>query len=319
MLFKLDKRLHKLGFYLGHIAGALKPRFWATRQWDNWQKTFQSLDESQKRQLMQRVNYYNKVETSYPMNSTDFLTASQFRLGDNNSSYFLDVATLLPYFPKNVKFAYQFGDVISIPSQPSWVKSRPIEGNNATSVLLKLDSVRHFYIPKDRHAYQDKIPKLVWRGAAHQPHRIAMLEKFAGHELLDIGCVAERSLGKPYHVGYLSIAEQQRYQFILSIEGNDVATNLKWIMASDSLCFMTRPKFETWFMEGSLRPDYHYVEVKDDYSDLLEKVDYYHRHPQAAQAIIQQANQYVAQFFDKKQERLLQLLVMQKYFSQQLE
>lgn len=89
--------------------------------------------------------------------------------------------------------------------------------DNSHSVLLKLDSVRHFYLPKDNNTYIDKIPLLVWRGAAHQPHRLAMLEKYYAHPLCNVGCTAKQSLGQPYHKGFMSIAQQQRYQFILNV------------------------------------------------------------------------------------------------------
>ena len=75
------------------------------------------------------------------------------------------------------------------------------------------------------------------------------------------------------------MGEQLQNKFILCIEGNDVASNLKWAMSSNSLVFMTKkPKFETWFMEGTLIPGHHYVEIKDDYSDMIEKMDYYLSH-----------------------------------------
>ena len=112
----------------------------------------------------------------------------------------------------------------------------------------------------------------------------------------------------------MSINEQLQYKFILSIEGNDVATNTKWIMSSNSLCFMTKPKFETWFMEGRLKPNYHYVLVKDDYSDLEEKVQYYISNPAEAKNIISNANKYTAQFLDKKSEDWLNLKVLESYF-----
>ena len=38
---------------------------------------------------------------------------------------------------------------------------------------------------------------------------------------------------------------------------------------------MPKPKYETWFMEGKLKDGSHYIEVKDDYSDLEEKIKYY--------------------------------------------
>ena len=77
---------------------------------------------------------------------------------------------------------------------------------------------------------------------------------------------------------------------------------------------MTKPKYETWFMEGTLEPGFHYVELADDFSDLEEKLIYYQQHAGEAKRIIENANNYVKQFLDRKQEHLIGLLVMQKYF-----
>jgi spore maturation protein CgeB len=68
-------------------------------------------------------------------------------------------------------------------------------------------------------------------------------------------------------------------------------------------------------MEGTLIPDYHYVEVKPDFSDLIDKMNYYIAHPDAAQAIIDHAHEYVSQFQDLRMERAVQVAVAQKYFN----
>lgn len=310
---KLRKRLFRFNFYLRFGLAALKPRFLGQRQLNRLMQAFAQQSDEQQKYINQRVNYYHQ-QTEPITTSNAFIQAKDFHLKGHNSSYFLDLAALLPYFDKSVQFAYLFGDVTTVPDCPSIVKSRPIIPNNENAILLKLDSLRHFYIPKDTHHYENKKPQLVWRGAAHQPHRIRLLENYANNPTLDLGCVAECSLGKSYHANFLSIAQQQQYQFILSIEGNDVATNLKWIMASNSLCFMTKPQYETWFMEGALQPNYHYVLLRDDYADLVEKVAYYQQHPVAAKTIIKQAQAHVKQFFNRDQERLIQLLVLKKYF-----
>src|SRR5690606_11186562 len=99
-----------------------------------------------------------------------------------------------------------------------------------------------------------------------------------------------------------------------ALEGNDVATNLKWIMSSNSIAVMPLPKYETWFMEGRLVPDYHFICIKDDYSDLEEKLNYYIRHEDKAIEIVSHAHDYVAQFKNKRQEDVIALQVLQKYF-----
>ena len=99
----------------------------------------------------------------------------------------------------------------------------------------------------------------------------------------------------------------------MAIEGNDVATNLKWIMSTNSVAVMPRPTYETWFMEGRLVPNYHYIEIRSDYSDLEERLHYYATHPEEAEAIVAHAHEYVAQFRDRRRERLVSLLVLAKY------
>ena len=58
-----------------------------------------------------------------------------------------------------------------------------------------------------------------------------------------------------------------------------------------------------------------YIEVKPDFSDLEEKMDYYTAHPDEAQAIINHAHEYVEQFKDKQREDIISLMVLDKYFS----
>jgi len=77
---------------------------------------------------------------------------------------------------------------------------------------------------------------------------------------------------------------------------------------------MPKPRYETWFMEGTLIPDYHFIQIKDDYSDLQEKLVYYNSHLDEALQIIENAHQYIYQFKNKKQEDLISLLVIKRYF-----
>ena len=117
-----------------------------------------------------------------------------------------------------------------------------------------------------------------------------------------------------WQAGKMTIDEHLDYKFIMSLEGNDVASNLKWVMSSNSIAVTPRHTVETWFMEGTLIPNYHYIEVKDDFSDLEERLTYYIEHPEEAEAIIQHAHEYVDQFRDEAREKLISLLVLKKYF-----
>ena len=157
-----------------------------------------------------------------------------------------------------------------------------------------------------------------WRGTGFRPNRRILLSTHFNNPRCNVGRVDTQDKD-PEQLSYLtpsmSIQEQLDYKFILSLEGMDVATNLKWIMSSNSLCFTPKLVYETWFMEGKLQAGVHFVEVKDDFSDLDEKMDYYLAHPEEAKAIISNAQQWVAQFKDAKREKLLSLMVADKYFS----
>jgi hypothetical protein len=152
----------------------------------------------------------------------------------------------------------------------------------------------------------------MWRGAAPQPHRKKFPRNSFDHPLCD---AAQMKAPDEYGYGhYLSIEEQLHSKFILCIEGYDVAINLKWAMSSNSLCFMQKPKYETWFMEGRLIPGTHYVELNEDYSDLEEKIDYYQTNIEEAKFIINNANNYLLQFNQMIIEDLIAILVLEKYF-----
>jgi hypothetical protein len=132
--------------------------------------------------------------------------------------------------------------------------------------------------------------------------------------MCDIGVVSHNNKHAEWKKPRMTLTEQLNYKFVMCIEGNDVASCLKWVMSSNSLAVMPKPKYETWFMEGCLVPDYHYVLIKDDYSDLEERMRYYIENPDEAQSIIDHAHEYIRKFMNPKLEDLLSLMVLQKYF-----
>jgi hypothetical protein len=306
----------KAAFYLSHALRLLIPGIVFRRQLP---RILDSLacdySTEQQTRILQRVQYYNRIDEPFNLDSD---TQSLSDLSKtHNSVYYFDIQKVLRYFSPTRRFKRLFGDVTKIPEQPTFVKSRPIDGNNKNAVLLKLNTVRHYNFINDSLAYSDKKDMLVWRGNASRPHRQQMVQHYYLDPLCDIAQTNTPKDGvkPPWQKGTMTIAEQLQYKFILSIEGNDVATNLKWIMSSNSLCFMKKPIYETWFMEGQLLPGVHYVLLADDYSDLSEKIAYYQKHIDEAEQIIANAQAYVEQFKDTRQERLVSLMVVNKYFT----
>lgn len=77
---------------------------------------------------------------------------------------------------------------------------------------------------------------------------------------------------------------------------------------------MPKPRFETWFLESRLIPGVHFAELAEDFSNLQNVFDHYEQHPEAAKAIIRNAQAYTAQFLDMDAENLLAQHVCQSYF-----
>ncbi|KAA6351009.1 hypothetical protein EZS27_001572 [termite gut metagenome] len=307
----------KIVFYLKNLLRYYTPKVFLREKRSCISLLLSNYNESY---LLDRVNYYNKLNEIIPV-SDKMVLLSEFKRPKREkgqstfSAYFFDSYQYTRYFPNHLKAAFLFGDVIHIPEIPSITKSRPIDGNNANSVVLNLDKARHFMFVKDKRRFQDKKDMLVGRAYVAQPHRIKFWEMYFNHPLCNLG-----QINKNNHLEWIvepmTIDEHLEYKFILCIEGNDVATNLKWVMSSNSLAVMPRPRYETWFMEGKLIPNYHYIEIKTDYSDLEDRLTHYIRHIDEALQIIENAHQYIAQFRDKKREDLISLLTLQKYFKQ---
>lgn len=114
----------------------------------------------------------------------------------------------------------------------------------------------------------------------------------------------------------MTVAEQLQFKFIACIEGNDVATNLKWVMSSNSLPVMPAPTKETWFREARLRPGENYVELSADLSDLPQRLDYYLSHPSEAREIIANNHRYIGEF--RQSQLPATLLTLRRYLSLQL-
>ncbi|GHT47733.1 hypothetical protein AGMMS49936_09080 [Endomicrobiia bacterium] len=182
--------------------------------------------------------------------------------------------------------AFRFGDVTDV-TIAAIVKSRPVSDDNANSVVLNLDKSHHFIFLKDKKSFESKKNKLIGCGGVYQPHRIEFFKKYFNHPLCDLGALNYDKNFPQWKMGKVSIDYHLDYKFILCLEGNDVASNLKWVMSSNSLAVMPRPKYETWFMEGRLMPNYHYVEIKSDYSNLEEQLNYYIKHTNKALKIIE--------------------------------
>lgn len=325
LLYKINSgKPSKLKFFTqGYLKSTLPNAFFRRRLAHVLEKARHRADYAY---ILSRVNYYNRLTLPFTLPADDEQTKgfgwlhyrgqlSGFNRKMFHSAYYLDQLDVTRWYPPQLRWDFCPGDVYFTPSHPCIVKSRMLGEDNTNSVLLKLDRLRHFIFVDDHKDFCDKQNKVIFRGKIRSSRvRTRFLQKFFHHPLFDCGVVEHcDNVPEEWQRPKKTIREHLDYKFIMALEGNDVASNLKWVMSSNSLAVMTRPTCETWFMEGTLKAGYHYVEVKEDFSDLEEKVNYYIQHPDEAKAIIAHAHEYISQFRDEKREHIIQLLVLQKY------
>lgn len=222
---------------------------------------------------------------------------------------------------------------------PTLVKSRLISNDNQYSILMKLNNIRHFRdlknIKKNDISFEKKKNEIIWRGGTtgygfgnHIPFRSSsretLIRKYCNDDSLKKGInvgltqiVQEarkrESFYKQYKKPNMTQKELLEYKYILSVEGNDVATNLKWILNSNSVLLMPRPQLESWIMESHLVPYVHYVPIKDDFSNLEQQLHWCNQHQKECKEIVKKANEYIKIFLNENNEQKIISTVLQKY------
>ena len=237
---------------------------------------------------------------------------------------------------QNKDFFLYHGDIRHEKKRIGFTKTRNI--NDKKLVLLRsLNKDRHwknFYNFKKNKDYNFYIKKpiIFWRGVntgfnSKRLDRYIVIEKYFNHKKCNIGYSKiidiknrnnrlkkfENNLNK-YLLKDEPINEFLKYKYILSLEGNDKDSGLNWKLASNSVVFMAKPCVESWLMESKLIPNYHYILLKDDYSDLIEKINWCNKNPKICINIIKNANNYMKQFKNERIENLLEKTVINIYF-----
>lgn len=298
----------KLFYYIKRFGYNELPSFYFKRKFKRLKKYEAQCDQ---KELNDRLNYYFRFDHHFDIPKEAVLIKNYKR--SKGTDYYLDLKDYLHYFSPETRFSYRFGDETKVNPFPTLTKARPIDGDNAYSVLFKLNKRRHFRWVSDPHAFADKQDAMVWRGGAYKKLRRDFVKLYWDHPLCNVGQTNKPKEDVPWQKNFLSINEQLKYKFIFCPEGNDVATNLKWAMSSNSLCFMPKPRYETWFMEGLLKTGVHYVEIANDFSDIKSKILYYSTHTNEAEQIIENAHRHVERFKDPYLEDLLCLKVLERY------
>ena len=264
MLNKLAYRLNsgknnKMLYYIYNYIGLVLPKWIYRKRLKNKISSLQN--RADREYILDRVNYYNKLEegTTLP---ADAPSLSMHKL-KGQKVYFFDTYKYTRWFLPSLRWMHIPGDVNYVPKHASIVKSRPVCPDNANGVILNLNKIRHFIFVNDKKKFSEKKDMAVFRGKMKgKPQRIRFMEKWFGHPLCNLGDISrDNNEHREWYTEKMTINEHLDYKFIFAIEGNDVASNLKWIMSSYSVAVMPRPSCETWFMEGRLQQTFPGTEI----------------------------------------------------------
>jgi len=77
---------------------------------------------------------------------------------------------------------------------------------------------------------------------------------------------------------------------IVMLEGNDVASGLKWALLSQSVVLMPIPKHTSWAMEELLEPWVHYIPLNENATDVEEKMQWVVDNDDLARAIAERSS-----------------------------
>lgn len=232
---------------------------------------------------------------------------------------------------KEKRFSYQPGDIWSgngkkeRPSIITLVKNRDRLENKGV-ILRSFNFNRHwgkYYEKPNDIDFQNKNDIVIWRGVttgqlSNPGNRFDLIKRWYNVDPeIDIGfnrIVQGKDEYNKYMKGKMTPEQMLKNKYIISVEGNDKDSGLNWKLNSNSVILMPRPLSSSWLMERELIPNYHYVILRDDFSDLKEKLEWCKNNQKKCKRIIKNANKFMSQFGDIEKELLIEEEVIKSYF-----
>eukprot|EP01083_Nonionella_stella_P038268 104134_1 len=242
---------------------------------------------------------------------------------------------------------------------PVFAKARVITSHkyqNNAILIQELEYTRHWDAPctimNIDIEWDNKLNKAVWRGASSDGwYRRSFVRQYIGNytghsdmnhlDDIDVGFTSftVRSYEtiadlRPLFKHPLKIEQLLKYKYLVSIDGNDVATNTKWILMSNSVLFMLPPTKESWLMEGLLEPYVHYVPLSlnrtknhphaTSFTDetwtwnLEEQYQFCMENDEICNQIAQNGKRFMIEhkFCDRKHERKVEKEILDRYCQQ---
>jgi len=212
---------------------------------------------------------------------------------------------------------------------------------SSKNIILNLNFNRHWdlyykLLKKGDIKFINKNDKIIWRGSTtgiekSLGNRFNLVKKYFYHynrcKFIDIAFSKNSKINSRDIVGitkgkekYMKLVRQSysmeellSSKFLICIEGNDVASGLKWMLLSNSVVIMPRPKISSWLMEFNLIPWVHYVPLSDDFHDVLIMYKWCLKNFKKCELIAKKSTEYMLQFSDINKEKEIEIEVLKRY------
>lgn len=184
---------------------------------------------------------------------------------------------------------------------------QPVVGyQNKYGVCFKANIRRWFEADHNEIPYDDRLDVCQWRGSknGHRNligNRCRLVETWHGkRDYMDINYLAPTKI-------------LMNGKYLISAPGNMNESGVFWKLRSGAVVIMPKPNATTWLMEDTLIAGEHYLQVKDDWSDLDAVVDEARTSHKRNKQIAQNARQYTEQFLNDSRELAIESEVISRY------
>ena len=98
---------------------------------------------------------------------------------------------------------------------------------------------------------------------------------------------------------FIPMIEQAKYKYLIDTRGNTFSVRLQTLLKLGRVIFIVDRPFREWYFER-LIPMVHYVPVKEDLTDLIEKYFFMENHPELYEKIVRNMAEFVEENFNPR-------------------
>jgi hypothetical protein len=251
-------------------------------------------------------------------------------VSDDDHIYKKVVKTLLNGLDLNVSLKISIRDEIFDCDDKILVQSNFRSNKNPNYILspiwafLELGNINKAL--NDNTDFCVKIPKAIWRGSTTGPDEYYKNRSLESRlNLVNISKKNDKMLDAKFTnlVQYvlsrpekfkielskkLDILDQCKYKYIVVADGNVATYGLFWTLASGSVVLkqdsehiqFIEKKYDRSDIIEMIEPWKHYVPIKRDFSDLIEKIQYLYDNDNIAKEIANNSRKYALKYFNKE-------------------